>query len=68
MDDLKKVYREGETGAKEGWRDADGTDVKDEIGNAGDKVRRDLGNMGDDMRRANREEEPHPEEEQRGNV
>ncbi len=60
MDDIKKTYREGETGAKEAWRDADGRDLKDEVGNMGDQARKDLGNAGDDIRRQS--EEPHPEE------
>ncbi len=61
MDDIKKTYREGETGTKEAWRDADGTDLKDELGNMGDEVRKDLGNAGDEARHPN-EQEPHPEQ------
>lgn len=61
MDEVKKTYREGETGTKEAWRNSDGTDVKDELGNMGDEIRKDLGNAGDEARRQEREE-PHPEE------
>jgi hypothetical protein len=54
MDDLKKTFREGETGAKETWRKADGEeDLGDKIGNAGDNLRKELGNAGDDLRNAN---------------
>ena len=51
MDDVKKVYREGEETTKESWRKADGEDLADKVGNAGDDVRKDLGNAGDDVRR-----------------
>lgn len=51
MDDIKKAFREGESGAKEGWRKADGEeDLSDKIGNAGDEIRKNLGNAGDDLR------------------
>ncbi len=41
MDDLKKIYREGEETTKEAWRRSDGDeDLADELGNAGDTVRR----------------------------
>lgn len=52
MDDVKKTYREVETGAKEGWRKSDGDEsVADKVGNAGDEIRKDLGNAGDAVRR-----------------
>jgi hypothetical protein len=51
MDDLKKGYREGEESAKEAWRNRDGEDLADKVGNIGDDVRKDLGNLGDDARR-----------------
>jgi hypothetical protein len=51
MDDVKKTYREGEETAKEAWRNRDGEDMADKIGNAGDDVRKELGNAGDAMRR-----------------
>ena len=51
MDDAKKMYREGEGRVKETVRDADGHDLSDDIGNAGDKIRKDLGNAGDAVRR-----------------
>ena len=51
MDDAKKVYRKGEETAKEAWRNRDGEDMSDAMGNAGDDIRRDLGNAGDDLRR-----------------
>jgi hypothetical protein len=51
MDDVKKVYREGEQKVKEAVRGVDGTDLKDQVGNAGDQIRKDAGNAGDDMKR-----------------
>ena len=51
MDEAKKTYREGEETAKEAWRNRDGEDVGDAIGNAGDDIRKNLGNAGDDVRR-----------------
>ncbi len=51
MDDLKKTFREGETGVKSGVRKADGDEsLTDKLGNAGDEVRKTLGNAGDDLR------------------
>jgi hypothetical protein len=55
MDDIKKAYREGEQGAKEAWRNRDGEDLGDAIGNAGDEIRKDLGDAGDDLRHADDE-------------
>jgi len=52
MDDVKKGYREGEVEAKEAWRNRDGEDLADKVGNAGDEIRKDLGNAGDDIRDA----------------
>ncbi len=52
MDDVKRVYREGETTTKEAARELDGHDLGDDIGNAGDELRKNLGNLGDDARRA----------------
>ncbi len=57
MDDLKRIYREGEEKTKEGARELDGHDLGDDVGNAGDDMRKNLGNAGDDMRRAGREAE-----------
>jgi hypothetical protein len=51
MDDVKKVDREVEDKARELGREADGHDIGDDIGNAGDEIRKDLGNTGDDIRR-----------------
>ena len=51
MDDLKKGAREGEVNAKEAWRNSDGEDLSDKVGNAGDEIRKDLGNAGDNVRR-----------------
>jgi hypothetical protein len=51
MDDVKSVYREGSADAKEAWRNRDGEDLSDKIGNAGDRIRQGLGNLGDDIRR-----------------
>jgi hypothetical protein len=58
MDDAKKTYREGEETAKEAWRNRDGEDVADKIGNAGDDLRKDLGNAGDELRRSDPTDEP----------
>ena len=49
MDDVKKVYREGEQTVKEAWRQVDGESVADKVGNAGDEVRKQLGNAGDEL-------------------
>ena len=54
MDESKKVYREGEENAKEAWRNRDGEDLADAVGNAGDDIRKELGNAGDDLRREER--------------
>ena len=35
-------------------RGVDGTDLKDQVGNAGDKIGKNLGNTGDDVRKAGR--------------
>lgn len=61
MDDLKRIYREGEEKVKEGAREIDGHDTSDDVGNAGDDVRKGLGNAGDDMRRAGRESQDDAE-------
>ncbi|HEX5828981.1 MAG TPA: hypothetical protein VFY23_15760 [Candidatus Limnocylindrales bacterium] len=52
MDDLKKGYREGEETTKEAWRNRDGEDLADKVGNIGDDIRKNLGNLGDDAREA----------------
>ena len=50
-DDLKKVFREGETSTKGAVRSADGEEsLSDKLGNAGDDLRKELGNAGDDVR------------------
>ena len=46
MDDLKKGYREGEVDAKEAWRNRDGEDLADKVGNLGDEINKDLANAG----------------------
>ena len=51
MDELKKGVRDVEDAVKRVGREADGHQVTDDIGNAGDRVRTDLGTMGDDARR-----------------
>ena len=64
MDDVKKVYREGEQQAKETWRRSDGDeDLKDKVGNVGDEVRKDLGNTGDDLRKTARDMQHDPDGE-----
>jgi hypothetical protein len=52
MDEIKSTYRDVKDGAKKAVRGVDGTNLKDSVGNAGDKVRTDLGNLGDDTRAA----------------
>jgi hypothetical protein len=47
MDDLKKGYREGEETAKEEWRNRDGEDLADKVGNAGDDLRNAVDDAGD---------------------
>ena len=57
MEDLKRVYREGEQTIKEGWRQSDGDDgIADKVGNAGDEVRKHLGNLGDEIDRETHED------------
>lgn len=48
MDDVKRTYREGEESTKEAWRNRDGEDLGDKLGNLGDDVRKELGNLGDE--------------------
>ncbi len=55
MDDLKKGYREGETDAKEAWRNRDGTSPSDAVGNLGDEIRKKLGDAGDDADQARKD-------------
>jgi hypothetical protein len=52
MDDLKKGYREAEETTKEAWRNRDGEDLADKVGNVGDDITKHLGNLGDDTREA----------------
>ncbi len=61
MDDLKKTWREGEQGVAETSRGADGTDLKDHVGNIGDEARKDLGNLGDDIRDGGDRTYPDPQ-------
>jgi hypothetical protein len=49
--DVDKVDRELEDKSRELGREADGHDIGDDIGNAGDEIRKDLGKTGDDLRR-----------------
>ncbi len=49
MDDAKRAYREAEEKTKEGWRNRDGEDLADKVGNVGDDIRKNLGNIGDDL-------------------
>ena len=55
MDDAKRLYRETEEKSKEAWRNRDGEDLADRVGNIGDEVRKDLGNLGDDLTRGPRQ-------------
>jgi hypothetical protein len=52
MDDIKKGYREAEETTKEAWRNRDGEDLSDKVGNLGDDISKNLGNLGDDARNA----------------
>jgi hypothetical protein len=54
MDDAKRTYRETEENAREAWRQRDGEDLADKVGNLGDDIRKELGNVGDDLRRGTR--------------
>lgn len=58
MDDIKKGFREGEESTKEAWRNRDGEDLADKVGNAGDDIRKNLGNLGDDVRDALDDNDP----------
>ena len=51
MDDAKRAYRETEETAKEAWRNRDGEDLADKVGNLGDDTLKHLGNAGDELRR-----------------
>ena len=55
MDEAKRTYRDVKTDIKKAARGIDGTDPKDQVGNAGDEIGKDLGNTGDDVRKAGRE-------------
>jgi hypothetical protein len=55
MDEAKRTYRDVKTDVKKTARGIDGTDFKDQVGNAGDEIGKDLGNLGDDVRTAGRE-------------
>ena len=61
MDEIKKIWREGEQGVAETSRGADGTDPADHAGNIGDEARKDLGNLGDDIREGGDRTYPDPQ-------
>lgn len=48
--DVKDTARDLKTDTKEVIRDADGHQVKDDLGNAGDRMKDDLGKAGDQLR------------------
>jgi hypothetical protein len=50
MDDTKRAYREAEETTREAWRNRDGEDLADKVGNLGDDIRKGLGNAGDEVR------------------
>ena len=50
MDDATRTYREAEETTKEAWRNRDGEDLADKVGNLGDDIRKGLGNAGDEVR------------------
>ena len=52
MDEAKRTYRDVKTDIKRAIRGIDGTDLKDQVGNAGDAAGASLGNLGDDVRTA----------------
>ena len=52
MGRIKRGYRSVMTGIKKSLRKVGGTDLTDQVGNAGDVARQDLGNLGDDARQA----------------
>ena len=52
MDDVTSTYRDAKNGTKKAVRSIGGTDLKDEVGNAGDELTKDLGNAGDELRAA----------------
>ncbi len=52
MDEAKRTYREVKVQTRKIARGANGTDLKDRVGNAGDEASKDLGNLGDDVRKA----------------
>lgn len=51
MDDVKRTYREAEETTREAWRNRDGEDLADKVGNLGDDIRKEAGNAGDAVRR-----------------
>lgn len=51
MDDTKRAAREAEIDARKAWRNRDGDDLADKVGNLGDEARKGLGNSGDVLRR-----------------
>jgi hypothetical protein len=51
MDDVKRATREAEETANEAWRNRDGEDLADKVGNLGDDIRKGLDNAGDEIRR-----------------
>ena len=57
MDQVKRTYRSVKTDLKKTARGIDGTDFKDQVGNAGEEASKKLGNLGDDVRRAGRQPE-----------
>lgn len=48
--DLKNTLRDVKTNTKEAARKLDGHQVKDDVGNAGDRIRDGLGKFGDKVR------------------
>jgi hypothetical protein len=48
--DIKDTVRDLKTDTKEALRDADGHQLKDDLGNAGDRMKDDLGKAGDKVR------------------
>ena len=48
--DVKNTLRDVKTGTKEAAREVDGHQLKDDVGNAGDRIRDGLGKFGDKVR------------------
>ena len=48
--DVKKTAREADKKLREAGREANGHDLRDDLGNLGDEIKTRVGNAGDDIR------------------